>query len=100
MREKCVMEEINEKFHKVVMCNRKTCEIFGVKDVLSFDIHQVVLETKQGRLIIKGDSLHVSRLSLEVGEVDLDGQIDSFSYDGGKALKETKNESFIAKLFR
>ena len=66
--------------HKVTMTNRKSCVINGVNDVLSFDIHEILLETEQGMLMIKGDDLHVNRLTLEKGEVDIDGKIDSFNY--------------------
>lgn len=60
--------------HKVTMTNRKSCVINGVNDVLSFDIHEILLETEQGMLMIKGDDLHVNRLTLEKGEVDIDGK--------------------------
>ena len=70
-----------------------------MKDVLSFDIHEVLLETEQGMLMIKGDDLHVSRLTLDRGEVDVDGRIDSLTYSevsGGVH----KTESLLSRLFR
>ena len=70
------MEELSRggvKLHKVSMINRQTCTISGVNDVISFDIHEILLETEQGRLAIKGDELHVNRLSLDQGEIDMDG---------------------------
>jgi len=84
--------------HKVTMTNRRNCTVSGVNDVLSFDIHEILLETEQGMLMIKGDELHVSRLTLDKGEVDIDGKIDSFTYSdvaGGH-----KNDSFLTRLFR
>ena len=95
------MEDLNSstRMHKVTMTNRRNCIIGGVSDVLSFDIHEILLETEQGMLMIKGDDLHVSRLTLEKGEVDIDGRIDSFTYsDAGSAGH--KHESLLAKLFR
>lgn len=95
------MEDLNNsaRIHKVSMTNRKNCTLNGVKDVLSFDIHEVLLETEQGMLMIKGDDLHVNRLTLERGEVDVDGRIDSFTYSdvagGGH-----KAESLLTRLFR
>lgn len=61
------MEDLNSstRMHKVTMTNRRNCIIGGVSDVLSFDIHEILLETEQGMLMIKGDDLHVSRLTLE-----------------------------------
>ncbi len=87
------------KQHKVTMNNRKACMLTGVKDVLSFDVKEVLLETEQGLLSIKGEDLHVSRLSLDLGEVDLDGRIDSFVYSEMSGMGH-KGESLFAKLFR
>ncbi len=94
------MENLNNtssKTHKITMTNRRMCIISGVKDVLSFDVHEVLLETEQGMLAMKGDDLHVSRLSLDQGEVDVDGRIDSLIYSDATNLK---GESLFTKLFR
>jgi len=96
------MEDLNHtgtRTHKVMMTNRRTCTINGVNDVLSFDIHEILLETEQGMLMIKGDDLHVNRLTLDKGEVDIDGKIDSFTYSD-VAAGNHKGESLLAKLFR
>ena len=49
--------------------------------------------------MIKGTELHVSRLSLDKGEVDVDGRIDSFTYSE-TAGYSAKGESLLAKLFK
>lgn len=87
------------RMHKVTLSARKNCSITGVKDVLSFDVNEVLLETEQGMLMIKGAELHVNRLSLDKGEVDVDGSIDSFTYSDETGMKE-KAESFFARLFQ
>ena len=87
------------KAHKLIVNNRKTCMLTGVLDVLAFDLNEVLLETEQGMLMVKGKDLHVNRLSLEKGEVDLAGHIDSIAYsDIQQNLK--KNESLFTKLFK
>ncbi len=95
------MEDLNSsaRMHKVTMTNRRSCVIGGVSDVLSFDIHEILLETEQGMLMIKGDDLHVSRLTLEKGEVDIDGRIDSFTYSDAAGAGH-KGESLLSRLFR
>ena len=82
-----------------MMTNRRTCTINGVCDVLSFDIHEILLETDQGMLMIKGDDLHVNRLMLDKGEVDVDGKIDSLTYSETSG-HSSKNESLLTKLFK
>lgn len=85
--------------HKLVINNRQTSLVTGVLDVLSFDLNEVLLETEQGMLMVKGMDLHVNRLNLEKGEVDLAGNIDSVAYS--EAGSRGKNEeSLFGKLFR
>ncbi len=96
------MEELNstkQRLHKLMMTNRRTCTINGVSDVLSFDINEILLETDQGMLMIKGNDLHVNRLTLEKGEVDVEGKIDSLTYSE-TAGYAAKGESFFTKLFK
>ena len=50
-------------------------------------------------LMIKGNELHVSRLSLDKGEVDIDGRVDSFTYSESAGYGG-KGESILARLFK
>ena len=88
-----------QKVHKLVLNNRKTSVMTGVLDVLAFDLNEILLETEQGMLMIKGKDLHVNRLSLEKGEVDVTGQIDSCTYSDMQVNKK-KEESFLVRLFK
>lgn len=87
------------KSHKLVVNNRKTSMVTGVLDVLSFDLNEILLETEQGMLMVKGSDMHVNRLSLEKGEVDLSGNIDSFAYSDIHASGK-QGDSLLSKLFR
>lgn len=93
------LNHVNKRPHKLMLTDRRTCTISGVNDVLSFDVSEILLETEQGMLMIKGTQLHVSRLSLDKGEVDVDGRIDSFTYSENAGYG-AKGESFIARLFK
>lgn len=92
-------EKQTQRAHKLVINNRKTSLVTGVLDVLSFDLNEVLLETEQGMLMVKGADLHVNRLSLEKGEVDLSGTIDSIAYSNTQAGGK-QSENFLSKLFR
>lgn len=93
------MEEVGRK-HKLEIYDRGTGSITGVVDVVSFDMDMILLETTQGMLTIKGKELHVSRLCLEKGEVDLEGhfQVLQYSDDGEYAGK--KKGSLMKRLFQ
>lgn len=84
--------------HKLSLLGRKTLSLTGVKEVVSFDAKEVILETVQGMLLLRGDEMNVTRLLVEQGEVDLEGRIDSLVYtERGKGAK--RSESFAKRLF-
>ena len=84
--------------HKLSMVGRKTLSLTGIKEVISFDAKEVILDTVQGVLLLRGDELNVTRLFVEKGEVDLDGRIDSLVYtEHSKGAK--RSESFAKRLF-
>lgn len=87
------------KAHKLVINNRKMSTMTGVMDVLAFDLNEILLETEQGMLMLKGKDLHVNRLSLEKGEVDVSGHIDSIAYSDVQHAGK-KNESLFTRLFK
>ena len=90
---------INKHQHRMVVNNRKSCSLTGVIDVVAFDEGEGILETDMGVLMTKGHDLHVKRLDLEKGEVDIEGRMDSFFYSEQKNLA-AKGESFFGRLFR
>lgn len=87
------------KTHKLILSNRRTGTITGVSDVISFDIAEILLETEQGMLMIKGSDLHMNRLTLEKGEVDIEGRIDSLAYSDVNSYQK-QGESLIGRLFK
>ena len=88
------------KAHKLIINNRKTSMVTGVLDVLSFDLNEILLETEMGMLMIRGMDLHVNRLTLEKGEVDLSGKIDSIQYSDVSKGKGSQGESLLGRLFK
>jgi len=85
--------------HKLTLINRTSGTLTGVMDVLSFDVNEILLETGLGMLMVKGSDLHVNRLNLEKGEVDVEGKIDSFTYSDASGYTK-HGESFLGRLFK
>jgi len=85
--------------HKLLLQGRKLTELTGVKEVVSFDAKEVVLNTTMGALLIRGNDLFVKRLTVEKGEVELEGQVDSFVYTD-KPGKAGDGDSLLKRLFR
>ena len=75
-----------ERQHSLILEGRGKLSVSGVVDVLSFDETLVSMETTLGLLQVRGSGLHIERLSLEGGELSLEGEIDSMDYeDGGQS---------------
>ena len=86
------------KNHKLVVNNRKTSLVTGVLDVLSFDLNEVFLETEQGMLMIQGEELHVTKLTVEKGEVEIEGLVYSMVYSDDGYMKGEKG-GLLRRLF-
>ncbi len=67
--------------HKLTLNERKELTMTGVTEVVSFDDAAVVLRTCLGNLVIQGRELHLKTLSLDGGQVAVDGQISSLIYE-------------------
>ena len=84
--------------HACRLENRNAASLTGVREVVSFDENQVVMDTDMGLLTIKGKDLHVSRLTAEKGELEVEGQVDSLAYSSNEAYLKT-GQSILARLF-
>lgn len=60
---------------------RERLIVSGVDDVDRFDENEIVMTTSAGTLIVTGESLHIGKLSLDGGELHVDGRIDSLLYE-------------------
>ena len=85
--------------HACRLENRNAASLTGVREVVSFDENQVVMDTDMGLLTIKGKDLHVSRLTLDKGEIDIEGRPDSLVYSKSEGIKGS-SQSFFSRLFK
>ena len=67
--------------HKLTLNGRKNLTLTGVKEVVSFDELQIVLQTDIGILNVHGQNLQLKTLSLEGGQVAVDGDIAALIYE-------------------
>ena len=74
-------ETFPEKRHSLSLKNREKLSLDGVCEVLSFDEEAVLLKTALGRLTVEGENLHVTKLLLDCGEVNIEGKIRAIFYD-------------------
>ncbi len=82
--------------HNLVLEDRKLLTVSGVSDVDSFDEETVVVFTDLGELTIRGANLHINRLSVEVWEHTVEGNIGEMIYSDDTP----KSCGFFSKVFR
>ena len=69
-----------ELSHRVVLEDRSRLTVSGVEEVERFDENTVVLSTAQGGLEIQGEGLHIEQLSLDGGDLKVEGQVSALIY--------------------
>lgn len=67
--------------HRLELDGRERLVVSGVEDVERFDETGIIMSTTAGILTITGERLHIGKLSLDGGELHVDGRIDSVSYE-------------------
>ena len=81
-----MMKDLNtmpQAAHRLEQTGREHLLISGVEDVERFDETSIVMSTTAGILVITGEDLHIGKLSLDGGELHVDGRVDSISYEEG-----------------
>ena len=81
--------------HRLELIGRERLTISGVDDVERFDETGIIMSTDGGTLVVTGEGLHIGKLSLDGGELHVDGRIDAISYEGGTE----ERGGFFRRLF-
>ena len=82
----------------IILENREKLTISGVLDVLSFDDLVVIVETELGLLTVKGENLHINKLSIDTSEVIVEGEISSLAYSQSK--QDKSSGTLLSKIFK
>lgn len=90
------MSELTGGAHRVEIAGRERLTVSGVEDVERFDESGIVMSTSAGTLIISGSELHIGKLSLDGGELHVDGRIDSVAYEDAP---QERGGGFLGRLF-
>ena len=67
--------------HKLQLNERNKLTMTGVTEVVSFEENAVVLHTVLGRLLVQGRDLKLKTLSLDGGQVAVEGEVSALIYE-------------------
>ncbi len=93
------MENTSNLTHGILIQERKSVEIEGVKKLDSFDQKEFLVDTSMGYVHIKGQNLSLGNMNMERGFLSIQGTIDVVAYVG-KGKEQQSKESFMKKLFK
>ena len=92
-------KSLKPRAQRLILENRERLSVSGVIDVDSFNENMIIVETELGVLSIKGEDLHMSKLSLDSSELNVEGDIISLEYSDADRLG-SKGMGFFTRLFR
>ena len=71
--------------HRLTLNDRKQLSVTGVSEVISFEESAVVLRTEMGTLVVQGQNLQLKTLSVEGGQVAVEGTVSSLHYEENRS---------------
>lgn len=83
--------------HNLILENRHGLTVSGVEDIDSFDDETIVLFTDMGELTVKGEELHINKLSVDTGELSVEGNVHSLIYTNDEPRR---GGGLFSRLFR
>lgn len=83
------------KSQQIVLNDRKKLKITGVSEVDNFSETVVCANTCMGQMRVSGESLKISKLDIDAGELVIDGQINSMEY-----TKKREKTGFFESIFK
>lgn len=89
------MSDSLSAMHDVIIESRKKATMTGIRDVESFDEEIVIAKSECGNITVKGSMLKISRLSVESGDMVVEGEIDSLVYSDSKSAA-----GFFGRIFK
>ena len=66
--------------HHIILEEREQLVVSGVEEVERFDENTILLTTAQGALEIQGEGLHIEKLSLDGGDLKVEGRVNALLY--------------------
>lgn len=83
--------------HSLKLDDRKFLSVTGVTDVDGFDEHTIVLATTYGIMTVHGSELHINKLNIDDGCLNIEGNVESIQYSNADIQDKG---SWLSRIFR
>ena len=88
------LQRLPAREHVLTLSGRERLTLSGVEDVTGFDESAVLLTTSLGALSVRGQGLHIEKIDLDAGQLELRGKIVELGYD-----EPAQGGSFWSRIF-
>ena len=88
------LKQAAELSQRIELTGRERLTVTGVEDVERFDETGIIMSTAAGVLVVTGENLHIDKLSLDGGELLVEGHIDGLNFEDAPVRKS----SFFSRL--
>lgn len=83
--------------HSLKLDDRRFLSVTGVTDVDGFDEHTIVLATTYGMMTVHGSELHINKLNIDDGCLNIEGNVESIQYSNADIQDKG---SWLSRIFR
>ncbi len=83
--------------HSLKLDDRRFLSVTGVTDVDGFDEHTIVLATTYGMMTVHGCELHINKLNIDDGCLNIEGNVESIQYSNADIQDKG---SWLSRIFR
>lgn len=81
--------------HQLTLVDREELTVDGVVTLGSYDEKEIIMETEQGMLVIKGEGLNIKQLNLEQGNIIVEGTVKGMNYEDEQRQRKGLLERFL-----
>ena len=82
---------------RLILEDRSKLSVTGVRDIDSFDENQITMLTDAGLMSIHGEGLKINKLSVDTGDVDIEGRVWAIEYSDDE--EPVRRRGFLSKIF-
>lgn len=84
--------------HSFTLENKERLTVSGVSDVDTFDENKITLFTEDDTLVIEGEQLHIQKLDVASGDLEITGEVFSLTYTG--SVDSRGGKGFFRKMLK
>lgn len=92
------MTQDSKLLHTLTLENKENMTVSAVCDVDTFDENKIILFTEDDTLCIEGENLHIRKLDITNGDLEITGTICSLTYS--ERGTDSRGKGFFRRIMK